>query len=105
MSKPTAHFYVGQVVHHLKFDYRGVIVDVDPEFQGSDEWYEKVAKSQPPKDEPWYRVLVNDAEHVTYVAERNMEADDSGLPVTHPLVDNFFSEFRDGSYIIRQTIN
>ena len=62
-------FSIGQVVHHNKFDYRGVIVDVDADFQGTDDWYEQVARSRPPKDEPWYHVLVDNAIHMTYVAE------------------------------------
>ena len=35
MSEQQAKFSVGQVIHHTKFGYRGVIVDVDPEFRGS----------------------------------------------------------------------
>ena len=31
----TAKFFVGQVVHHQKFDYRGVVFDVDATFQGT----------------------------------------------------------------------
>jgi heat shock protein HspQ len=62
-------FSVGELIHHRLFDYRGVIVDVDQSFQGTDEWYQSVAKSRPPRDEPWYHVLVHDSEHSTYVAE------------------------------------
>ena len=29
------HFAVGELVHHRLFDYRGVVVDVDPNFQAS----------------------------------------------------------------------
>ena len=58
----TAKFFVGQIVHHKKFDYRGVIFDVDATFRGTDEWYEKVARSRPPKHLPWYHVLVDGAE-------------------------------------------
>ena len=54
-----ASFSPGQLVHHLRFDYRGVVVDVDATFCGSDEWYEQVARSRPPKDAPWYHVLVD----------------------------------------------
>ena len=93
-----ANWSIGQLVHHKLFDYRGVIVDVDPVFQGTDEWYEQVARSRPPKDEPWYRVLVHEAGHETYVAERNLAADLSPAPVTHPLVDEFFTGFSDGVY-------
>ena len=86
----TAHFAVGDLVRHRLFDYRGVIVDVDPQFMLSDEWYERVALSRPPKDEPWYRVLVHDAQHDTYVAERNLESDSSGEPIRHPLIGTQF---------------
>lgn len=105
MQQAVARFHVGQVIHHRLFGYRGVIVDVDPDFQGSEEWYARVAKSQPPKDRPWYRVLVDDAEYVAYVAERNLEFDDSGDPVTHPLMDNFFTTYSNGAYVSRQVVN
>ena len=57
----TAKFFVGQIVHHKKFDYRGVVFDVDATFQGTDEWYALVARSRPPKHMPWYHVLVDEA--------------------------------------------
>jgi heat shock protein HspQ len=99
MSAFKAKFSPGQIIHHKRFDYRGVIVDVDPEFQGSDEWYEDVARSRPPKDEPWYHVLVHDNPIETYVAERNLEEDGSGQAINHPYVQQFFSALRDGKYI------
>ena len=86
MSTVNAKFDVGQIVQHKLFNYRGVIVDVDPVFQNSDEWYEQVALSRPPKDRPWYRMLVHNAVHETYVAERNLTDDNSLEPVSHPLV-------------------
>ncbi|MDX2316280.1 MAG: heat shock protein HspQ [Gammaproteobacteria bacterium] len=94
-----AKFSPGQIIHHRRFDYRGVIVDVDPEFQGSEEWYAQMAQSRPPKDEPWYRVLVHDNPIETYVAEQNLEADHSGQAINHPYVQQFFSELQDGKYI------
>jgi len=95
----TAKFSVGDLVHHRLFDYRGVVVDVDPRFMLSEEWYETVAVSRPPKDDPWYRVLVHNATHDTYVAERNLEPDSTLEPVSHPLVNLQFSAFRDGHYV------
>ena len=94
-----ARFSVGQLVHHRLFDYRGVIVDVDRNFQARDEWYEMVARSRPPKNKPWYHVLVNGAEHATYVAERNLESDSTDKPVEHPMLGHFFSGFEDGRYV------
>jgi len=101
----NARFSIGDLVHHKLFDYRGVIVDVDPRLMLSDEWYETVARSRPPKDNPWYRVLVHDATHETYVAERNLEPDTSNAPVRHPMVDHFFSNFSDGHYMSAGRMN
>lgn len=97
-SDDRARFAPGELVHHKRFDYRGAVVDVDATFQASDEWYEEVARSRPPKDEPWYHVLVHGATHMTYVAERNLEPDESGEPIEHPLVGRFFASFSDGRY-------
>jgi len=98
-------FYIGQVIHHRKFDYRGVIVDVDPEFDGSEEWYELMARSRPPKDAPWYHVLVDGARHATYVAERHLESDDSGEQIDHPALGQFFDGFENGRYVNRRRFN
>ena len=91
-------FFIGQLIQHRKFGYRGVIADVDPVFMGTDEWYDQVARSRPPKDRPWYRVLVHDGEHETYVAERHLASDPSGEPVVHPLVEQLFDRFEQGVY-------
>ena len=92
-------FSVGEIVHHRLFDYRGVIVDVDRSFQGSEEWYAQMARSRPPKNKPWYHVLVHDATHTTYVAERNLEPDPGDDPIDHPLLAQFFDDFVDGKYV------
>ena len=76
MSKSSkAKFCVGHLIHHKLFDYRGIILDVDLEFKSTDEWYEEVAKSRPPKDEPWYHVLIHKKGYQTYVAEQNLQLD------------------------------
>jgi heat shock protein HspQ len=100
-----AAFSIGQVVHHKMFEYRGVIYDVDPVFEGSEEWYEQVARSRPPKDQPWYHVLVDGHDAQTYVAERHLEADSSGEPVDHPLIENLFGNFEGGLYGPRYSRN
>ena len=85
-----ARFAVGQRVHHKLFDYRGVVYDVDPVFAGTEEWYQQVARSRPPRDRPWYHVIVDGASHTTYVADRHLEADPSGAPIASPLVAEVF---------------
>lgn len=97
-----ASWHIGQLVHHKLFDYRGVIYDVDPVFMLTDEWYEQVAKSRPPKDEPWYRVLVNDSDQETYVAQKNLEADITAEAIDHPAINSYFSGFENGLYRVRQ---
>ena len=97
----SAKFFVGQLVHHKRFDYRGVVFDVDATFQGTDKWYEEVARSRPPKDRPWYYVLVDGAEHTTYVAERHLESDKGNTPIRHPLVADLCGDFQEGRYAMR----
>ena len=98
-------FSVGQLVQHRLFGYRGVIFDVDRNFQGTEEWYEIMARSRPPKDRPWYHVLVDGQNHATYVAEKNLEPDDRGMPIDHPLIGQFFTRFVKGAYVRRETVN
>ena len=105
MPNSQAKFSVGQLIHHLLFDYRGVIFDVDAEFQGSEDWYAQMAHSRPPRDEPWYHVLVHNGTHTTYVAERNLKPDPSGRPINHPDVDDYFSSLGKEGYISRQKEN
>lgn len=101
----SVKFSVGQVIHHKKFDYRGVIIDVDPVFSGTEQWYDEVALSRPPKDRPWYHVLVENSMTQTYVAERHLEADNTGKPVNNPAVEYYFSDFKDGIYTSKSNMN
>ena len=105
MTTAEARFSVGQMVHHQLFDYRGVIVDVDPGFLGTPEWYRRMAQSRPPKDRPWYHVLVHESGHRTYVAERNLEPDESVSPIAHPELLDFFERLEDGRYLPRRKDN
>jgi len=98
-------FEVGQIIHHNRFDYRGVVIAVDPVFRGTDEWYERVAKSRPAKDRPWYRVLVDDAPYETYVAERHLDRDESAKPVRHPMLFMHFDALEGGRYIRNRLMN
>lgn len=99
----TAQFNVGMIIRHRKFDYRGVIIDVDPEFNLSEDWYNSMARSEPPKNAPWYHVLVDGSHQNTYVAERNLQLDESLAPVRHPAIKQYFHGFADGRYRSRET--
>jgi heat shock protein HspQ len=105
LGMKDATFSVGQLVWHRLFHYRGVVFDVDPVFLGSEEWYEQMARSRPPKDEPWYHVLVHNAVHQTYVAERNLDQDDSGERIQNPAIEALFSDFDGVCYTSRARSN
>lgn len=96
-----AKYTIGQIVHHKLFDYRGVIIDVDFKYLGSDEWYEEVARSRPPKNEPWYHLLVDNAVHQTYVAEQNLVKTEQSAPINHPMIDSIFTGLINGFYQLR----
>ncbi len=100
----TARFAIGQKVKHHLFDYRGIVLDVDCSFQLSDEWYSKMAKSQPSKTEPWYHVLVHDTAQLTYVAEANLGLDSSLESIDHPVVDLCFDKDASGKYQRRLSV-
>lgn len=103
MSEYVLKYYIGQVVEHNKFGYRGVIYDADAQFEGSEDWYETVAKSRPPKDAPWYHVLVDGQEATTYVAERHLQASNNVDPIQHYLLDLYFSSYKNNKYIPAST--
>jgi heat shock protein HspQ len=93
---------VGQIVCHKRFGYRGVIVDVDATFSLSDDWYDQVARSRPPKVQPWYHVLVHEAPHQTYVAERHLDIESDPEQIDHPSLGAHFERFVNGQYHVRR---
>ena len=102
----NAKFSLGQIVYHSKFKYRGVIVDADPNFQGTDEWYDSVAKSKPDKNKPWYHVLVHDSGGLsTYVAQSNLKQDVSGQAIDHPRLGCYFTKLENGRYGLKENHN
>ncbi|MEM7812780.1 MAG: heat shock protein HspQ [Planctomycetota bacterium] len=91
-------FAVGTVVRHARYGYRGVVVAVDGHCKADPAWY-FANNTQPDRDQPWYHVLVHGSDGCTYPAEENLTADDSGRPVTHPLLATFFDGIADGVYV------
>ncbi len=91
-----AKFNIGQVVKHRLFPFRGVIFDVDPTFSNTEEWWESIPEEiRPRKDQPFYHLLAEneETEYVAYVSEQNLLADDSGEPVRHPQVREYFETY------------
>ena len=100
-----AKFKIGQIINHRLFDYIGVVFDIDPIFQSSEEWYKQVARSRPPKNKPWYHVLVHAAEHSTYVAEQNLDLEEQPKAIQHPLINSLFTKFDGLQYYLKTKPN
>jgi heat shock protein HspQ len=97
----NAKFEIGAIVRHRMFPFRGVIFDVDPIFNHSEEWYQAIpAEVRPSKDQPYYHLLAenDEAKYVAYVSEQNLLPDESGGPITHPQITDYFSVEKDGRY-------
>jgi heat shock protein HspQ len=96
MSSSTAKFGIGQVVRHRLFSFRGVIFDVDPVFNNTEEWWNAIPEEiRPRKDQPFYHLLAEneETEYVAYVSEQNLLVDNSGEPVRHPQVREYFAGY------------
>ena len=100
-----AKFKIGQIIHHRLFNYIGVIFDIDPIFQGSEKWYEQVARSRPPKSNPWYHILVHEAEHTTYVAEQNLDLEENPKAIQHSMINSLFTKFDGLQYNLKTKFN
>ena len=102
----TAKFQIGQIVRHRIFPFRGVIFDVDPVFNNTEEWLMSIpAEIRPHRDQPFYHLLAENAQstYIAYVSEQNLLPDDSGKPVGHPQVHELFAGLENGRYITRFT--
>ena len=49
MAIQKAKFSIGDIVKHKHFEFRGVIYDVDFEFNNSEEWYQSIPKNVRPR--------------------------------------------------------
>ena len=94
-------FAIGAIVKHRFLDFRGVIFDVDPEFNNTEEWYESIPASiRPKKNQPFYHLFAENGHifYVAYVSEQNLLIDDSDEPIKHPLIEEIFSGKKGSGY-------
>ncbi len=97
----TAKYTIGQVVKHRLFSFRGVIFDIDPEFDNTEEWMEAIPPEvRPRRDQPFYHLFAEnaDTEYVAYVSEQNLLPDTSDKPIRHPQVAEVFVRDAAGAY-------
>ena len=97
----TAKYKIGQVVRHRGHPFRGVIFDIDPVFNNTEEWWQSIpAEIRPHKDQPFYHLFAENAEseYIAYVSEQNLLPDTSGRPIRHPDVAEVFERDEAGLY-------
>ena len=107
-SMVDTRFAVGQVVKHKYLPFRGVIFDVDSEFNNTEEWYQAIPQAiRPARDQPFYHLFAeNDESYYTaYVSQQNLELDESGEPINHPEMKKIFSDYKGGFYHLKQNIS
>jgi len=105
----VAKFHIGQVVKHRIFPFRGVIFDIDPVFNNTEEWWLSIpAEVRPRKDQPFYHLFAENAEteYIAYVSEQNLLPDTSPEPIRHAQVRDLFVKDERGGYRPRDlTVN
>lgn len=97
-------FCIGEVVRHRLYPFRGVIIDVDPEFDNTDEWYNAIPDDvRPQRNQPFYYLLAenSDSYYSAYVSEQNLLSDVENGPVDHPDIEDVFDGFQEGRYHLR----
>jgi heat shock protein HspQ len=102
-----AKYTIGQIVRHRVYPFRGVVFDIDPLFNNTEEWYQSIpAEVRPNKDQPFYHLFAENAEteYVAYVSEQNLLPDESGEPVRHPQVAEVFDLDDKGGYHPRNSL-
>lgn len=100
-------FTIGDIVRHRLFPFRGVIFDVDPVFNNTEEWWNAIPESvRPRKDQPFYHLLAENDEsaYVAYVSQQNLLPDGDGDPIQHPAVAQMFAGREGGRYKLKPEI-
>lgn len=102
-----AKFRIGDIVRHRHFPFRGVVFDVDPVFDNTEEWWQSIPEDiRPHKDQPFYHLLAEnaDSEYVAYVSEQNLELDPSDEPMRHPQLAEALAEDGAGGWQVRPSL-
>ena len=97
-----AKFSIGIIVKHKYLNFRGVIFDVDPVFNNSEEWYLAIPKEiRPHKNQPFYHLLAENKDifYIAYVSEQNLLLDQNMKECCHPDIRKIFSHFDVKKYI------
>ena len=100
-------FNIGDIVKHRIYPFRGVIVDVDPEFSNTEEWYQSIpAEIRPSRKQPYYHLMAENTEtfYTAYVSQQNLVDDGENGPLEHPDLEEIFSGMDKGKYHLRNEV-
>ena len=100
-------FNIGDIVKHRIYPFRGVIVDVDPEFSNTEEWYQSIpAEIRPSREQPYYHLMAENTEtfYTAYVSQQNLVNDGENGPLEHPDLEEIFSGMDHGKYHLRNEV-
>ena len=100
-------FNIGDIVKHRIYPFRGVIVDVDPEFSNTEEWYQSIpAEIRPSREQPYYHLMAENTEtfYTAYVSQQNLVGDGENGPLEHPDLEEIFSGMDHGKYRLRNEV-
>jgi heat shock protein HspQ len=100
-------FNIGDIVKHRIYPFRGVIIDVDPEFSNTEEWYQSIpAEIRPSRNQPYYHLMAENTEtfYTAYVSQQNLVRDGENGPLEHPDIEEMFSGMEKGKYHLRNEV-
>ena len=100
-------FNIGDIVKHRIYPFRGVIVDVDPEFSNTEEWYQSIpVEIRPSRQQPYYHLMAENTEtfYTAYVSQQNLVGDGENGPLEHPDLEEIFSGMDHGKYHLRNEV-
>ena len=84
------------------FPFRGVIFDIDPVFNNTEEWWQSIpaerAAAARTSRSTTCSPRTRETEYIAYVSEQNLLPDTSGEPVRHPQVAEVFERDDSGGY-------
>lgn len=107
IKQRIAKYQLGDVVKHRVFPFRGVVFDIDPVFNNTEEWWLSIPEEvRLHKDQPSNYLFAENAEneYIAYESEQNLLPDHSGDPIRHPQVREVFRKDNSGKFRPRDLV-
>jgi heat shock protein HspQ len=92
-----AKFNIGDIVTHKRQGYDAIIIDIDPIFQASGQ-HNPAAQKKFKNRSPWYRLLVDESNQMTYVEEGSLDYTERQEGIDNPKINQFLSKKDDSGY-------